>query len=91
MKAYDGEFVAVLDFYVHPSCQRQGHGQKIFDYMLNCEKVAPHEVALDNPTDLHTDLSVHRSPLISSPFEYHLLDGPFLQRSQSRLPSFFST
>lgn len=53
MKAYDGEFVAVLDFYVHTSCQRQGHGRKLFDYMLNYEKVAPHEVALDNPTGIY--------------------------------------
>ncbi|VDN02862.1 unnamed protein product [Thelazia callipaeda] len=50
MKAYYGEFVSVLDFYVHQSRQKQGHGHKIFDYMLNYEKVMPYEVALDNPT-----------------------------------------
>uniref|UniRef100_A0A9J2P4T3 Alpha-tubulin N-acetyltransferase n=1 Tax=Ascaris lumbricoides TaxID=6252 RepID=A0A9J2P4T3_ASCLU len=50
MKTYEGELMALLDFYVHFSLQRQGYGKKLFDFMLQCERVSAHEVALDNPT-----------------------------------------
>uniref|UniRef100_A0A914ZUR8 N-acetyltransferase domain-containing protein n=1 Tax=Parascaris univalens TaxID=6257 RepID=A0A914ZUR8_PARUN len=50
MKTYEGELMALLDFYVHFSLQRQGYGKKLFDFMLQCEQVSANEVALDNPT-----------------------------------------
>lgn len=50
LKTYEGELTALLDFYVHISCQRQGCGKKLFDYMLHSENVQPYEIAFDSPT-----------------------------------------
>eukprot|EP00117_Sycon_ciliatum_P034767 scpid58129/ scgid2651/ Alpha-tubulin N-acetyltransferase; Acetyltransferase mec-17 homolog len=40
----------VLDFFVHPKCQRQGNGKKMFEFMLKCEDVEPYQLALDRPS-----------------------------------------
>ncbi|VDK55843.1 unnamed protein product [Anisakis simplex] len=50
MKPYEGEFLALLDFYVHFSRQRQGYGKKLFEFMLQYERMAAHDVAFDNPS-----------------------------------------
>ncbi|KHN85645.1 Alpha-tubulin N-acetyltransferase 1 [Toxocara canis] len=50
MKTYEGELLALLDFYVHFSYQRQGYGKKLFEFMLHYERIAAHDVAFDNPT-----------------------------------------
>uniref|UniRef100_A0AC35U958 Alpha-tubulin N-acetyltransferase n=1 Tax=Rhabditophanes sp. KR3021 TaxID=114890 RepID=A0AC35U958_9BILA len=47
---YEGEFLCILDFYVHWKYQRQGNGRKLFDSMLRHERIQAHKVALDNPT-----------------------------------------
>uniref|UniRef100_A0A0N5AUM4 N-acetyltransferase domain-containing protein n=1 Tax=Syphacia muris TaxID=451379 RepID=A0A0N5AUM4_9BILA len=49
LKTYEGELIALLDFYVHMSCQRQGSGKKLFDYMLSSEHCQPYEIAFDSP------------------------------------------
>ncbi|KAK9499862.1 hypothetical protein O3M35_002817 [Rhynocoris fuscipes] len=43
--------LCVLDFYVHESKQRMGCGKKLFEYMLNEEKVEPEKLAIDRPSD----------------------------------------
>lgn len=50
MKTYQGTLIALLDFYIHFSCQRKGFGKKLFDFMLEKENVEPHEIAFDNPS-----------------------------------------
>ncbi|MFH4979285.1 hypothetical protein AB6A40_005994 [Gnathostoma spinigerum] len=50
MKAYRGDLLALLDFYVHFSCQRRGYGKVLFDFMLRNENAEPYEIALDNPS-----------------------------------------
>ncbi|ETO06057.1 DUF738 domain-containing protein [Reticulomyxa filosa] len=41
----------VLDFYVVSSSQRQGVGRLLFEYMLQCEKLTPRELAYDAPSN----------------------------------------
>lgn len=43
--------LCVLDFYVHESCQRGGHGKALFDLMLQKERVGPEKLAYDRPSD----------------------------------------
>uniref|UniRef100_A0A7E4VMF2 Alpha-tubulin N-acetyltransferase n=1 Tax=Panagrellus redivivus TaxID=6233 RepID=A0A7E4VMF2_PANRE len=50
MVTYEGEFLSLLDFYVHFHYQRKGIGRALFDMMLKNERVLPYQVALDNPT-----------------------------------------
>ena len=42
--------LCVLDFYVHESQQRNGHGRMLFDYMLAAEDVQPHRLGYDRPS-----------------------------------------
>ena len=43
--------LCVLDFYVHESMQRGGHGRAIFDKMLEMENITPEKLAYDRPSD----------------------------------------
>ena len=40
----------VLDFYVHESLQRQGVGNRIFEYMIEYEGLPAHKFAYDRPS-----------------------------------------
>ncbi|ORC85735.1 uncharacterized protein TM35_000331920 [Trypanosoma theileri] len=42
--------LCVLDFFVETSCQRQGFGKMLFDFMLSHEGLRPEEVAIDRPS-----------------------------------------
>lgn len=42
--------LSVLDFYVHESVQRGGHGREIFQYMLEKENIQPKKLAYDRPS-----------------------------------------
>ena len=42
--------LSVLDFYVHESVQRGGHGKEIFQQMLQSEGVEPKKLAYDRPS-----------------------------------------
>jgi len=44
------EPLCALDFYVHESCQRSGHGRRLFDAMLQRERTAPAELGYDRPS-----------------------------------------
>uniref|UniRef100_A0A0K0EXA1 Alpha-tubulin N-acetyltransferase n=1 Tax=Strongyloides venezuelensis TaxID=75913 RepID=A0A0K0EXA1_STRVS len=48
--SYEGNFLCVLDFYIHWKYQRKGMGRKLFDNMLRCEHSLYNQLALDNPT-----------------------------------------
>lgn len=41
----------VLDFYVHESRQRAGHGKKLFQSMLDLEGINPNKLAIDRPSE----------------------------------------
>ena len=43
--------VCVLDFYVHESMQRGGHGKALFDMMMRHEGAAPEKLAYDRPSE----------------------------------------
>lgn len=43
--------LCVLDFYVHESVQRGGHGRALFEKMLEAEGVGPEKLAYDRPSD----------------------------------------
>ena len=43
--------LCVLDFYVHESCQRGGHGLAIFEEMLSKEGLQPEKLAYDRPSE----------------------------------------
>ncbi|XP_020829900.1 alpha-tubulin N-acetyltransferase 1 isoform X6 [Phascolarctos cinereus] len=45
------EPLCILDFYIHESLQRHGHGLKLFRYMLEKERVEPHQLAIDRPSE----------------------------------------
>ena len=40
----------VLDFYVHESAQRGGHGKAIYDFMLAKEGAEPESLGIDRPS-----------------------------------------
>ena len=42
--------LSVLDFYVHESVQRGGHGKQLFEKMLKNEGVEPRKLAYDRPS-----------------------------------------
>jgi alpha-tubulin N-acetyltransferase 1 len=42
--------LCVLDFYVHESVQRGGHGKDLFEKMLQVEGVEPKKLAYDRPS-----------------------------------------
>jgi len=44
--------ICVLDFYVSANVQRGGFGRKIFDRMLQGEKLKPNKLAYDRPSKL---------------------------------------
>ncbi|XP_073643925.1 alpha-tubulin N-acetyltransferase 1 isoform X4 [Tursiops truncatus] len=44
------EPLCILDFYIHESLQRHGHGRDLFQYMLQKERVEPHQLAIDRPS-----------------------------------------
>ncbi|XP_054542653.1 alpha-tubulin N-acetyltransferase 1 isoform X11 [Pan troglodytes] len=44
------EPLCILDFYIHESVQRHGHGRELFQYMLQKERVEPHQLAIDRPS-----------------------------------------
>ncbi|EPY75785.1 alpha-tubulin N-acetyltransferase isoform 2 [Camelus ferus] len=44
------EPLCILDFYIHESLQRHGHGRELFQYMLQKERVEPHQLAIDRPS-----------------------------------------
>ena len=43
--------LCVLDFYVHESMQRGGHGRALFDKMLEFEQCGPEKLAYDRPSE----------------------------------------
>ncbi|XP_034963141.2 alpha-tubulin N-acetyltransferase 1 isoform X2 [Zootoca vivipara] len=45
------EPLCVLDFYIHESLQRHGYGKELFHYMLQQERVEPHKLAVDRPSE----------------------------------------
>uniref|UniRef100_A0A8C3RIF2 Alpha-tubulin N-acetyltransferase 1 n=1 Tax=Chelydra serpentina TaxID=8475 RepID=A0A8C3RIF2_CHESE len=45
------EPLCVLDFYIHESLQRHGYGQELFQCMLQRERVQPHQLAVDRPSE----------------------------------------
>ncbi|XP_053150376.1 alpha-tubulin N-acetyltransferase 1 isoform X2 [Hemicordylus capensis] len=45
------EPLCVLDFYIHESLQRHGYGKELFHYMLQRERVQPHQLAVDRPSE----------------------------------------
>lgn len=48
--AYEGEFVCILDVYVHQAHQRHGVGRRLFDNIFQTENIRAEMVALDNPS-----------------------------------------
>ena len=46
--------LCVLDFYVHESIQRGGHGKALFEKMLACEGVRPEKLGYDKPSEKFT-------------------------------------
>ncbi|KEP64077.1 UNVERIFIED_CONTAM: alpha-tubulin N-acetyltransferase, putative [Hammondia hammondi] len=42
--------LSLLDFYVLESCQREGHGRRLFECMLATENVRPWQLAYDRPS-----------------------------------------
>ncbi|CAG8708614.1 1219_t:CDS:2, partial [Acaulospora morrowiae] len=45
------EPLCVLDFYVHESRQRSGHGKQLFEFMLENEHIEPSKLAYDTPSE----------------------------------------
>ena len=43
--------LCVLDFYVHESMQRGGHGRALFDLMLQSENITPEKLGYDRPSE----------------------------------------
>eukprot|EP00041_Stephanoeca_diplocostata_P002034 m.22870 g.22870 ORF g.22870 m.22870 type:complete len:244 (-) comp12823_c0_seq2:74-805(-) len=70
-KMHEVTATCVLDFYVHESCQRHGHGRALFDAMTKREGIAsPVQLAIDRPSHKFTSfLEKHfglRNPLQQS-------------------------
>jgi len=60
LRSYKLKALCVLDFFVHPSKQRQGFGHRLFDSMLERESLAASAIAIDKPSEsLLSFLSKH--------------------------------
>lgn len=42
--------LCLLDFYVHESMQRHGHGKYMYEKMLEVESISPNKIAIDRPS-----------------------------------------
>ncbi|XP_037982342.1 alpha-tubulin N-acetyltransferase 1 isoform X1 [Motacilla alba alba] len=78
------EPLCVLDFYIHESQQRRGLGRELFREMLQRERVQPHRLAVDRPSEkLLAFLSKHfglrdRIPQVNN---FVIFDGFFSTRT----------
>uniref|UniRef100_A0A1B6D665 Alpha-tubulin N-acetyltransferase n=2 Tax=Clastoptera arizonana TaxID=38151 RepID=A0A1B6D665_9HEMI len=48
---HERKTMCVLDFYIHETKQRMGHGKVLYDYMLQDLRVIPHQLAIDKPSE----------------------------------------
>ncbi|XP_058148862.1 alpha-tubulin N-acetyltransferase 1 isoform X3 [Dasypus novemcinctus] len=84
------EPLCVLDFYIHESLQRHGHGQELFQYMLQKERVEPHQLAVDRPSQkLLRFLSKHYSLETTVPQvnNFVIFEGFFAHQHRPPAPS----
>ena len=49
-KILEIKLVCVLDFFVHESCRREGHGKALYDHMLINEQQTPENLGIDKPS-----------------------------------------
>eukprot|EP00471_Norrisiella_sphaerica_P013263 CAMPEP_0184503326 /NCGR_PEP_ID=MMETSP0113_2-20130426/51829_1 /TAXON_ID=91329 /ORGANISM="Norrisiella sphaerica, Strain BC52" /LENGTH=345 /DNA_ID=CAMNT_0026892809 /DNA_START=126 /DNA_END=1163 /DNA_ORIENTATION=+ len=80
--------MCILDFYVHESCQRQGIGKTLFEYMLKAEHLPPSKFAVDRPS--HKLLAFLRKHYQLSKFtpqnnNFVVFDKYFLSNSAMKL------
>lgn len=64
--------LCILDFYVHESKQRCGYGSRLFNHIIKTENIAPHQLAIDRPSE----------KFISFLKKYYLLDNPISQMNK---------
>lgn len=51
MIPYEGNFVCVLDFYIHYSFQRRGIGNRLFNFMMENERIEmAYQIGFDDPS-----------------------------------------
>uniref|UniRef100_A0A1B6L2D5 Alpha-tubulin N-acetyltransferase n=1 Tax=Graphocephala atropunctata TaxID=36148 RepID=A0A1B6L2D5_9HEMI len=48
---HEKKSLCILDFYVHESKQRSGHGKELYDYMLHDKNLEPCQLAIDKPSE----------------------------------------
>ncbi|KAG0254657.1 Alpha-tubulin N-acetyltransferase 1 [Actinomortierella ambigua] len=75
---HEQEACCVLDFYVNETCQRQGYGKQLFDYMLKTEDISPEQIAYDRPSpklyqflEKHFGLTHH----VPQPNQFAIFEG----------------
>uniref|UniRef100_A0A8D1AW70 Alpha-tubulin N-acetyltransferase 1 n=1 Tax=Sus scrofa TaxID=9823 RepID=A0A8D1AW70_PIG len=72
------EPLCILDFYIHESLQRHGHGRELFQHMLQKERVEPHQLAIDRPSQkLLKFLNKHYNLETTVPQWWHLPSTPY--------------
>ncbi|KAI1724367.1 GNAT acetyltransferase, mec-17 domain-containing protein [Ditylenchus destructor] len=72
--------LCVLDFFVHPSMQKQGYAEVIFNHMLEHEKIEPINCAFDKPS----------AALLEFLRKHHKLESPIWQVNNFAVfPNFF--
>ncbi|XP_027732526.1 alpha-tubulin N-acetyltransferase 1 isoform X10 [Vombatus ursinus] len=88
------EPLCILDFYIHESLQRHGHGLKLFRYMLEKERVEPHQLAIDRPSEkLLRFLNKHYNLESTVPQvnNFVIFEGFFAHQHRSPAPSLRAT
>ncbi|XP_039625949.1 alpha-tubulin N-acetyltransferase 1 isoform X3 [Polypterus senegalus] len=83
------EPLCVLDFYVHESVQRHGYGKEIFDFMLLQERVNPHQLAFDRPSQRFLSFlrkHYHLSASVPQVNNFVVFEGFFRDRLVSEVP-----
>ncbi|XP_004043630.1 alpha-tubulin N-acetyltransferase 1 isoform X5 [Gorilla gorilla gorilla] len=88
------EPLCILDFYIHESVQRHGHGRELFQYMLQKERVEPHQLAIDRPSQkLLKFLNKHYSLETTVPQvnNFVIFEGFFAHQHRPPAPSLRAT
>ncbi|XP_066109682.1 alpha-tubulin N-acetyltransferase 1 isoform X1 [Saccopteryx bilineata] len=88
------EPLCILDFYIHESLQRHGHGRELFQHMLQKERVEPHQLAIDRPSQkLLKFLNKHYSLETTVPQvnNFVIFEGFFAHQHRPPAPSLRAT
>ena len=82
--------LCILDFYVHESVQRGGHGRALYEQVLARENVRPHKLAYDRPSIKYRNFLQKfygLSQYVEQNNNFVVFDDYFEEKSSAALPT----